>query len=397
MSKVLIENSIDNTTVPFLRGILVRSLQDIGLEFELARGIANQIRNELNAFDRISTEQLEQKVLDKLAELDDGKTCRRYAERGIPSIALVRGDDGQLLEFSRSEYRLNLEAIGLRHDEALEIVRAVSAHLSKHRQRTVSANYIARFTYRLLRKSKHLGPAVARRWLIWRDFVNSGRPLVLLLGGTAGSGKSAVAAEITSRLNIVRTTSTDMLREVMRSIISQKSQPLLHESSFTAWTALAQSDSRADAPTEALVKGYTTQAEIVSTAIDAVIQRAAREGVSLVVEGIHIHPPTIDNMEKLYDAVMVPVMLAVLKPETLRRRIRGRSADVPQRRAEHYLNHFDAIWALQSHLLTEADQAGVPIIVNEDREEVFREIMLITLDTLGQGFEKTAEQVFSRE
>jgi len=88
------------------------------------------------------------------------------------------------------------------------------------------------------------------------------------------------------------------------------------------------------------------------------------------------------------------VMLAVLKRKLLTARLKGRSSDVPQRRAERYLDHFESIWKLQAFLLSESDQASVPIISNTDRDDVFREIMLYTIDKLAKDFDKTPEQVF---
>jgi 2-phosphoglycerate kinase len=227
------------------------------------------------------------------------------------------------------------------------------------------------------------------------DFVNSGRPLIILLGGTPGSGKSTIAADIASRLNIVRTQSTDMLREVMRSIISSKVQPLLHRSSFSAWTLLSNSNSKDEAYIEALlIEGFSRQVDILSGAIEAVIQRAVRESVSLIVEGVHLHPAGTYALTDLGDALVVPVMLGVPSSKALRSRISGRSSLAPQRRATHYLEHFDSIWKLQSYLLAESDQAGVPIIINTNREHVFREVMLTTIHTLAQDFDKSADEVF---
>lgn len=395
MSKVLIENPAEQTRVPFLRGIMVHSLQDAGLGFKQAHQLASEIREEISAESILTTVELQQLVMRKLKRLEHPAYMERYEKRSLPRVIEVERRDGQIIEFSPTEYRHNLEAIGLKSGEALEIVQTVNTHLVKRNTSRVSSRYIAYFTYRLLRMSKSRGPAVARRWLIWRDFVDSGRPLVFLLAGTAGSGKSTVAADLASRLNIVRTQSTDMLREVLRSIISRKVQPLLHESSFSAWEKLPESKKKHTNTDELLVEGYCNQADILSTAIDAVMQRAAREGVSLIVEGVHLHPGRIDDWAEIEDALVVPVMMAVLKPKDLRRRISGRSSDAPQRRAKHYLDYFDSIWTLQSYLLSEADQAaGVTIIVNGDRDHVFREIMLATIDKLAEDFDKTPEQVF---
>jgi 2-phosphoglycerate kinase len=87
-------------------------------------------------------------------------------------------------------------------------------------------------------------------------------------------------------------------------------------------------------------------------------------------------------------------MLGILKRKRLQRRISGRSTDVPQRRAERYLKHFDEIWRLQTYLLSEADRANIPIVINNDRDKVFREIMRITIEILAKDFKSTPRAVF---
>ena len=134
---------------------------------------------------------------------------------------------------------------------------------------------------------------------------------------------------------------------------------------------------------------------MLTVAIEAVIQRALRERVSVILEGVHIHPAFVEKLATNDDAIIIPIMLGILKRKQLQQRIRGRGTDVPQRRANRYLEHFDEIWRLQSYLLSEADRANIPIIVNRDRNKVFREIMRITIETLAKDFSNTPQAVFA--
>jgi 2-phosphoglycerate kinase len=323
--------------------------------------------------------------------------ANRYAgRRSRVSLNIqVKQRDGTLRPFSRLEYQQRLETIGLASEEAMEVVTTVYKHLSERYIDQISSRHLGNLTYRYLRQSRRLGPAVAQRWLIWRDHVNSGRPLIYLIGGTAGSGKSTVATMLASHLDIVRTQSTDMLREVMRTMLPRQLLPVLHTSSFAAWSALpGQPGAFTKVPEPLLVHGYRTQADLLSVAIEAVIQRALRERVALILEGVHIHPAFIETLKIDKDAVVVPIMLGILKRKRLQRRISGRSTDVPQRRAERYLKHFEEIWRLQSFLLSEADRANIPIVDNNDRDRVFREIMRITIEILARDFKSSPRAVF---
>ena len=394
MSKVLVENPEDQNQTPFLRGILTRSLQKSGLTFDKAHDIANSIRDEIEHRPLVTTLDIEHLVIKHLKKAKVEHAVALYENRNMPYMLQVESDDGQFAAFSPSRYRVDLEAIGLNSEEALSIVDEVSAHLLRRNKPDVSSRYIAKITYRILRKSEDFGKKVAFRWLVWRDFIHSGRPLVFLIGGTAGSGKSTIATALASRLEIARMQSTDMLREVMRTMIPVQVEPILHKSSYSAWQELPADIRESEDKIRRIYIGYCRQAEILSLAIKAVIHRALHERVSVIVEGVHFHPSIIKRIIEPGDALVVPIMLAVLKRKTLQSRIKGRSSDVPKRRSERYLEHFESIWNLQTLLLSESDQAGVPIISNTDRDDVFREIMLITIDKLAKDFNKSPDQVF---
>jgi len=399
MAKILVEDPDDHTRVPFLRGILIRSLQDAGLSFKDAYRFATEIRSELDDTPLITNLALQKVVYRRLLATRGQAVAHRYVEHNLPFTILVEQRDGQSTPFSRLEYQHGLETIGLEAGEANNFVALLHKHMLDRHIEHITSRRLAMLTYRYLRQSRDLGPAVAQRWLVWRNYVHSGRPLIFLIGGTAGCGKSTTATMLASRLDIVRTQSTDMLREVMRTMLPIQLMPVLHTSSFTAWTVLPGQPGSSDEATDTqLVHGYRSQADLLSVAIEAVIQRALRERVSVILEGVHIHPAFVEKLKNKLgthgDAVLVPVMLGVLKRKWLQGRIKGRSTNVPQRRAKRYLEHFDNIWRLQTYLLSEADRANIPIVVNSDRNKVFSEIMRITISKLQKDFTGTPQEVF---
>ena len=76
---------------------------------------------------------------------------------------------------------------------------------------------------------------------------------------------------LASRLDIVRTRSTDMLPEIMRVMVPERLLPVLHRSSFNAWKAPpghADMDSCTDAALDALrmTSGMSTNAPMVRMA-----------------------------------------------------------------------------------------------------------------------------------
>lgn len=394
MAKILVTDSNSGTQVPFLRGILTRTLQDSGLPFEAAYELASQIRQDLDEKTSISTEALRALVMEQLTSRYSDDIARRYEARFAVAPIVVRDAEGLTSPLSRALHQQGLEASGLIPDEAAEITTKIYRQLAEQGCAEIASYELGRMSYTSL--LQEFGEAAAHRYLVWTDFIYSGRTLVLLIGGTAGCGKSTTATFIANRLDIVRTQSTDMLREIMRVLVPQRLIPVLHRSSFDAWRALPGHEDRKECSDTVFADGFRAQAEPLSVACEAVLQRALRERVSLILEGVHMQPAFLDRIPEDTDALVVPVMLAVLDPAVLRQRIRGRGRDVPQRRAERYLKHFDDIWRLQSFLLSEADRAGVPMIENTDREKLFREIMLSTIGRLSDGFSRSPDKVFRK-
>ena len=120
MAKIQVLPSGEDTPVPFLRGILTRSLQDAGLPFEKAYELASSVRDELDNSDTITTDDLRDKVIARLNKAY-GKTMGdryRAAVRAHHPI-MIEYEDGQLMPFSRGYYRRCMESIGLPPDEAM--------------------------------------------------------------------------------------------------------------------------------------------------------------------------------------------------------------------------------------------------------------------------------------
>ena len=391
MAKVFVIDEAEGTRFPFLRGILIRSLQDAGVPFDEAYALASKIRDELNNSSEITNEELRRRVIAHLMPMGD-ELVQRYLRPAAPPTILVRFRDGHTTPFSRGRHRLGLESCGVTSEDALRVSALVHDDLAAENVTEITARDLRHLTHTHL--TRELGAVAARQYVTWQAFHRSDRPLIVLIGGAVGSGKSTVATQLAQRLDIVRIQSTDMLREVMRMMVPTRMVPALHTSSFLAWERLPAREHVTDDPDAHLIDGYLTQAELLSVACEAAINRAVHERVSLVLEGVHAHPAMLPGIAESSDAIVIRVMLAVLKPRQLRRRIRGRGKKEPGRRAKRYLEHFDSIWGLQSFMLSEADRMGVPIVPNEDVERTVQQLTGIIMSELAGHYPSDPDEVF---
>ncbi|MCU7796032.1 MAG: zeta toxin family protein [Candidatus Thiodiazotropha sp. (ex Myrtea spinifera)] len=396
MAKTLITDSFEGTTTPFLRGILTRSLTDAGLSFESAYQLSSEIRQQISNKPDISTQELRRLVLSELKKLNETDIIEAYESSSQVATIKVCSRSGVSSPFSRIEHRRSLTSTGLSADKASFITQSLYQQLADSMQEEVQSDYIGKITYEELKRQ--FGKEAAKRYLVWIDYKRGSRPLILLIGGTTGCGKSTIATEVAHRLGIIRTQSTDMLREVMRMLIPERLLPALHTSSFNAWRKMPSIKEVKEITEELMINGYLHQSELLSVPCEAVVHRALNERVSLIVEGVHIHPALTDRFKQVENAVIVPIMLAVLKQDKLKLQLKGRGVTSPKRSEESkYLTNFECIWLLQSYLLSEADNSTMHIIENNDKEKTTDRVMRSIIEVLQKDFNAKADDIFNIE
>jgi 2-phosphoglycerate kinase len=344
--KNIVVNEKEGTRVPFLRGILIRSLLDTGLAFEDAYVLATRVRDELADSGEITSRDLRQKIAGLLKKGGHEGALELYRVPALaPARIQVHGLDASITAFSRGKHQRFLQASGLKPERAEQITALLYDHLLAAGITSISTSRLGFLTYLCLQQE--VSRRAAERYLVWSEFQRSGRPLLLMICGAVGTGKSTIATEVAHLLDVVRIQSTDMLREVMRMMIQPRLLPVLHASSFNAWKELPAQDSKSRSKEQLIADGYRSQVELLAVACEAILQRAVEESVPVILEGVHAHPDLLRRVPQGTDAITAHVTLAVLRPKELKARLRGRGVEVPQRRAKRYLDTFDSIWTSQ--------------------------------------------------
>jgi 2-phosphoglycerate kinase len=181
---------------------------------------------------------------------------------------------------------------------------------------------------------------------------------VVLIGGTAGTGKSTLARELSWEMRFDHRLGTGFLREVAKSFHSPASAPELYSFTF-----------HAEQPVDNLV----AQARVLKPAIDACIARARKEGTSLVLEGNHLIP------ELYHDApVDLYVILAAPQAREHRARLHGPS------HAKRRLNESDIanVRLIDDYLRADAVRWGIPLILFANNFNQFVELLNARMEGL---------------
>lgn len=230
-----------------------------------------------------------------------------------------------------------------------------------------------------------IGEKVAAEYRAWSRFRHSGLPLVILVGGCTGTGKSTLAAELALRLDIGRTQSTDILRDVVRLFESKQYAPELHVSSYEAWRVLPCHEADELNQSSHLIEGFGAQSDKLAATVDAVIRRSVKERVSIIMEGIHILPQYHKRVIQ-EEAVVIPLLLTMPTTEKLKQHFCRRGEVAPSRGAAQYLENLSAIWRTQEYLIEEAQRCMVPVIPNSDLDETLRRAISVITQRLVKRF-----------
>jgi 2-phosphoglycerate kinase len=200
-------------------------------------------------------------------------------------------------------------------------------------------------------------------------------PIVVLVGGTTGTGKSTVAAEVAHRLGITRVASTDFIRQTMRAFFAPEFMPTIHYSSFEAGVAV-DSDVTGD-PT---IVGFVDQCRHVCVGVDGALQRAMTEGWSMVLEGVHLVPGLV--AKQLEGAVLVHVVLEISDEEMHRMHFNVRDATTGGiRPMERYLDRLDDIRRVQALVTDRARREGVQVVENANVERTIDAVIELVMQT----------------
>lgn len=191
------------------------------------------------------------------------------------------------------------------------------------------------------------------------------RPLVVLIGGATGTGKSTVATEIAYKLGITRLTSTDSIRQTLRAFFSHEFMPTIHYSSFSAGEAIPDAD-------DPLVAGFLEQSRTVLVGVNASIERALQEGWSIIFEGVHLVPGLLPA--RLEGALVCPCILTIEDEDEHARHFFSRNAG-SERPLASYLDHFAEIRRLQSFIVGRAEREGIPVIQNVSAEQASAQVI----------------------
>jgi 2-phosphoglycerate kinase len=288
---------------------------------------------------------------------------------------LVRdGDHG--LPFSKGLTANTIIVSGLSPARAYHVAQVIEDQLVDSGRESIDVDEFRDLTAATIRTEA--GERYAEAYAKWQDIGSLDVPLIILIGGATGVGKSTIATQLAARLSIVRVISTDAIREVMKSTFSRDFMPTLYTSSFDAADVVNTKVTRGE---DGVLVGFRDQVSAVAVGVNALIERAVTESTDVVIEGAHIAPGFVDPQAFGDKAVIVPIVIQVEDEDLHRSHFYVRAHDTRARPVERYLAHFGNIRRIQKYIKSLALQHGVPVISNYNLDACLRSVIDHVIDS----------------
>ena len=361
--------------IPFMRGMLVHYLIERGFSYEDARAVANAVRVSLG-----KAELVRKKAMVQLVSKAIRKGFGPYEAGDLifwerqPTTIIVEGKSGSR-PFSKELLSNSIQASGLSPDQSYEIAQTIEARLIDQRRQHIAHSELATLAAELIEKS--FDESFAERYRLWQAWGDVDKPLIILIGGASGVGKTTLAISLANLLNIPRVVATDDLRQVMRLTLAQELMPALHTSSYTAWKVAP-----AVGHLDSVVAGFLEQARSVCIGVKAIISRCIEENTSVIIDGVHLISDMLGLEGYAGHAFITPVCLELPGREALENRFAQRASEAPSRSAQRYLEHLEDILKIQDYLVETSTAHGIPVIATTSVESLTSEAAIVVSEQL---------------
>jgi 2-phosphoglycerate kinase len=275
------------------------------------------------------------------------------------------------LPYSKGVMARALIAVGVPADRAYGLARRVEVDLAERSERTVDTQRLRTLAQETLGEEE--GDRAVGQLQRLADLQTLDMPIIVLIGGSTGTGKSTLAAEVAHRLGITRVASTDFIRQTMRAFFSKEFMPTIHYSSFEAGAGVD-----GDVTGDPTIVGFVDQCRHVCVGVEAAMERALAEGWSMVLEGVHLVPGILPT--ELAGALVVHVVVEIADEDVHRVHFHVRDITTGGIRAmDKYLARLDDIRRIQTYIVGRARRESVLVVENANVDRTVDEVIEIVM------------------
>lgn len=203
-------------------------------------------------------------------------------------------------------------------------------------------------------------------------------PVVILIGGYAGTGKTTIANVIKDHIPNVNVLPTGVVRSVVQSFIGIKENPYLYSHTFDLYKF---TDTKTNNLPQ-ILNGYFKQVKPVADAINQTIKFVSTEKQHFIFDGNHIFPGL---MKPVPGVIFIELYLKVTDEKAHRKMLGG-----PTHNRLLTDKQFKTGRIIQDYIVSEAKKFTKPVFEYDDSVE--KTLNLIDA-TIGQYLKENPKEV----
>ena len=143
-------------------------------------------------------------------------------------------------------------------------------------------------------------------------------PIIIVITGIPGVGKTALAKELSARFNIGVSIGGDALRSSFRALLPKDGNEILFTSIYKTWKFFGEFNQKN------VISGFKAQSNIMNKAVERIIvDRGLRDGESIIIEYLHFLPTQFSEAVISHPSV-IPIMMNISNIDEYNTRLKKR-------------------------------------------------------------------------
>jgi 2-phosphoglycerate kinase len=281
-------------------------------------------------------------------------------------------------KFNRELLKITCQIMGCKqihgHLIAEQLFEELNLFLSKHRKEgkkmtdrlSMKKSTFEQILKHIFLKYEYDNPQCINDFHNATQLVDHRTNLIILLGGSSGTGKSTLASLVASRLGISTVLSTDSIRHIMRNFMSREENPILFCSTYETAKFVPVDPDNPLPEKKRLLAGFQQQCQYVHPHLMNVIDKLVGQNDNVVIEGVHLTVDFLTSVMKKYP-FCIPFVVHIKNKEKHKERFAVRSKHMTlEPRYNKYIGSFDNIRAIHKYFVKKAEKRLIPRVDNSN-------------------------------